>query len=673
MLGRILLAGAALLGLGVSGLTHAQEGEDTQAPVFEAPTVEAVSDSAETLGPPTLEPKPQIIPVEAFADNSDLSSAMLSPNGDKFAARAELEGISYIVLFDAETRKPTGKISTGEKIDLEWFRWAGNDKILFSVSKQGKFQREDVRYTRLYSVNLADLTQAYIGRKEPIVDGDNVIHVAKDGSYALVSMQRTVYDYPSVFKMELRDGGIKREIQTKREGVWTWHADSAGVVRIGYGWARDRLRIFYRSSEDNDLDMVGKYKDGETANSYWDVAYVKPGSDLGYVLEGTKGGRVALKTFDFATRESIETVYENDKWDVDLVAFSDDGQPKFAEFVDDRDQIVWFEEEGKRWQRVLEGALPQEMVRITSQSEDGSRMLVWGGGENDPGALYVFTPETKQLNQFAELRSRVDFRQLARPMPVSYEARDGTDIRAYLTLPRGREAKDLPLIIMPHGGPYGVRDQLRYDDDVQLLANRGYAVLQPNYRGSGGYGRAFSRLGRGQIGRAMQDDLDDAMDWAVEQGFAAADKVCVVGGSYGGYAALWAVIRNPERYRCAASWAGVTDWDSQLKYDRNFFTRKGGKRWRERIEGDEEFDLDEVSPVEFGEGLNRPVLLAHGKDDNNVPFSQFKKMRNATKDAPMPPEMLVIEDEGHSFSSPENKKIWYDRLIAFLEKNNPAQ
>ncbi|GAA4643415.1 S9 family peptidase [Pontixanthobacter gangjinensis] len=657
MFRRLVLGCAAVLGNCLSVASYAQEAATIEVPTFEAPVLEA---------------KPPIIPVEAFADNSNLSSAKLSPSGDKFIARVELEGISYIVLFDAETRQPTGKISTGDKIDLEWFRWAGNDKILFSVSKQGKFFGDDVRYTRLYSVNLIDFTQTYIGRKEPIVEGDNVIHVADDGSYALVSMQRTIYDYPSVFKFELSEDGSAREIQTRREGVWTWVADSAGVVRIGYGWSRNRMRIYYRSNDDNDLDMVGKFKEDEAAKTFWDVAYVKPGSDLGYVLEGTKGGRVALKTFDFGTRESVETVYENEKWDLDLVTFTDDGQPQYAAFTDDRDQIVWFTEEDKRRQRMLERALPQEMVRITSQAANGSRMLVWAGGENDPGALYVFTPETKRLDQFTEMRSQVNFEYLARPMAVDYEARDGTEIRAYLTLPRGREAKGLPLIIMPHGGPYGVRDQLRYDDDVQLLANRGYAVLQPNYRGSGGYGRAFSRLGNGQIGRKMQDDLDDAMDWAVKQGFAAADRVCVVGGSYGGYAALWAIIRNPERYQCAASWAGVTDWDSQLKYDADFFSRKGGKRWRERVEGEDDFDLDEVSPAEFGEKLNRPVLLAHGEDDNNVPFSQFKKMRNATKNAPMPPELLVIEDEGHSFSKPENKKIWYDRLIAFLEKNNPA-
>ena len=154
-------------------------------------------------------------------------------------------------------------------------------------------------------------------------------------------------------------------------------------------------------------------------------------------------------------------------------------------------------------------------------------MLVSAGNEGDPGVLYFYDAETRQLNEFAQFRPELDFRMLAKPKPVSYTARDGTLIRAYLTLPKGRDPQGLPLIIHPHGGPFGVRDKLRYDDHVQFLANRGYAVLQPNFRGSGGYGTAFYEKGEGEVGRGMQDDLDDAMDWAVAEGIADPARVCI--------------------------------------------------------------------------------------------------------------------------------------------------
>ncbi len=633
-------------------------------------------DDATAAATEPSEPRPPLIPTAAFAGGSVLRQAALSPDGQQIAAIVDIEGIAHIVLLDPVTLKPTGKFGVDDKNDIEWFQWAGNDKVLVSISSIGEFDREDVLYTRLIVANLRAGTGSLLeprgaGKRQSVVDGDNLLFVDDQGRYALVSMQDTVYDYPSVFRFDLDEGRAIETVQSPRDGVWNWYADDAGVVRIGTGWFQNRLRVFYRENAGADLRLIGRLKEDEAEEGFWDVAAVISGSDRGYVLRENEEGRVGLHLFDYAKREIVETVYENPDWDIDEVTIRD-GKPFAAYFTDDRDRVVWFDEDRKRWQESLDKAAAEEQSWITSIAKDNSRMLVWGGGESDPGAMYVFTPAQKALTQLVEMRPKVDFRQLARPKPVKYTARDGVEIRAYLTLPRGREAKGLPLILLPHGGPYGVRDKLRYDDMVQLLANRGYAVLQPNFRGSAGYGESFSELGSGQIGRKMQDDLDDAIDWAIAQGIAAKDRVCVVGGSYGGYAALWAAIRNPERYRCAASWAGVTDFDAQLKYDRNFFTRNGGRRWRERVVGEGEFDLDSISPASNAHRLTRPILLAHGEDDNNVPFSQFKKMRNALEKTDAEVDYLVIKDEGHSFSKPENEQAWYDALEAFLAKHNPA-
>ncbi|MFZ1744022.1 MAG: prolyl oligopeptidase family serine peptidase [Pontixanthobacter sp.] len=657
----VVIIGAILLPTQIFGQEAVQQGK------ISATEAASATDTA-------AEARPPVIPVAHFAQNNQLSGARLSPDGKNMVIKVEVQGKPFIVVIDPSTQTVITKFGVGEKVDLEWFRWAGNDRILFSVSSLGEFFGEETRFTRLYVVNFVADTAAYIGRKENVVQGDDVIYVADDGSYALVSMQKTPYDYPSVFRFELKDDGDVSVVQRPREGVWNWYADNDGVVRLGTGWLRKRLRVHYRSGPDEDIKLIARLREDDEEERFWDISQIVSGSDEGYVLQEGDNGRVGIRRFNYATREVVDTFYENPDWDIDSVTLRD-GVPVAAYYTDDRDRAVWFEDGRKREYAALEKTLKEDEVWITSRAEDGSRMLVWAGGEADPGALYIYTPGERRLDQFAEYRPSLDFTQLARPKPVTYSARDGTEIRAYQTLPRGREAKNLPLILLPHGGPYGVRDRLDYDDDVQLLANRGYAVLQPNYRGSDGYGKAFTELGTGQIGRAMQDDIDDAMDWAVKQGIADANRVCVVGGSYGGYAAIWAVIRNPERYRCAASWAGVTDWDSQLKYDANYFSRKGGKRWRERVEGDGdgEFNLDQVSPVELGKTLGRPLLLAHGKDDSNVPFSQFKKMRDASKNAPMPPELLEIADEGHSFSKPDNKKVWYEHLIAFLAKHNPAE
>jgi dipeptidyl aminopeptidase/acylaminoacyl peptidase len=228
------------------------------------------------------------------------------------------------------------------------------------------------------------------------------------------------------------------------------------------------------------------------------------------------------------------------------------------------------------------------------------------------------------------------------------------------------------LIILPHGGPYGVRDTLDYNTEVQFLANRGYAVLQPNFRGSDSYGEEYYKRGEGQIGRAMQDDLDDGMDWLEKEGTIDPARVCVVGTSYGGYAAMWSVIRNPERYRCAASFAGVTDFKSQLKYDGKFVKSRYARAWRDKVRGAEDFDLDTVSPAQNAEKLTRPLLIAHGDEDSTVPYSQFTKMMKALKKAKKTVDNHTYKGEGHGFDDSVNKKDWLDRLEAFLAKHNPA-
>lgn len=636
-------------------------------------TANADTDTAASPPATEAETRPPLIPARHFADRNQFRSIKLSPDGSTIAFEGTFDGKSKIVLMDAATREPIGSIPIEDKLEFEWFRWAGSDKIILSVSYAGEFMGADVRYTRLILIHTKEYWAELLGRKNGVVEGDNVIHVAKDGSYALVSVQASIYDYPSVFRYDLDRKTAIRSIQGPRDGVWNWVADNTGVVRMGTGWQGRQLRVFYRSRDGEALKLIGKLKEGDEASKFWSVAQIVSGSDRGYGIGAKEeGGRVGLHIYDYTTGEIVETVYENADWDVDDVLWRDN-KPLAVFYTDDRDRVVWFDDKQKQLYDSLGKALPEEEIWITSRAEDDSRMLVWAGGPADPGAIYVFTPGERRMAQLNELRPRIDFRQLARPKAVSFKARDGVRIQAYLTLPRGREAKDLPLIVMPHGGPFWVRDTLSYRDEVQLLANRGYAVLQPNFRGSGGYGEAFHQLGAGQIGRKMQDDLDDAMDWAVAQGIADKGRACLVGGSYGGYAAIWGVIRDPDRWRCAASWAGVTDWDRMLRYDRKFLSRKRGQDWKGLIEGDGSGTLDEVSPYRLAAQLKRPLLLAHGTEDTNVPFSQFRSMRDAAaKGAAVAPQLLVIEDEGHSFSTPENEGTWYETLEKFLAQHNPA-
>lgn len=629
--------------------------------------------------PRPSEAPPPRIPAANFADSSNLSRPKLSPDGSLIVIHSTAAQDWSLYVLDSATRALRRKLHLPEKNDLEWYRWAGNGKLLVSVSGMQDIYGEDYKFTRLFMFDIATGQVNLIGSKTQGLDGDDLLFTDPEGRFVLLSMAASVFDYPAVWRFPLENGmtgkGVK--VQDPKGSIFTWFADLDGVVRMGFeSRGAGKLGIWYRKTRNDPLRLVGKLTEDSTEDDILDIIAITGGSDQGYVLKKDDSGHVALRRFDFSTRTAGETVFAAPGWDVDDYDYDErTGEPVAAYYTDDRDRVVWFDPELKKAQARIDRALKGSDAWIYSRSRDGSKMIVWAGHEDDPGVYFFYDAKKATMDQLFVSKPKLDPALLVSPKPISFTARDGTAIHGYLALPRGREAKKLPLVVLPHGGPYGIRDLLDYSTEVQFLANRGYAVLQPNYRGSGGYGEAFEGLGKGQIGRKMQDDIDDAMDWAVAQGIADPARVCVVGSSYGGYAALWAVIRNPERYRCAASFAGVTDWKAQLRYDNDFFTPKGARKWRDRVAGGDgasAFDLDLVSPAKQAGRLTRPVLLTHGDDDSNVPFKQFKAMRDAAAKAGKPIETVVFPGEGHGFDKPEDEIKWLETLEAFLARNNPA-
>ena len=564
------------------------------------------------------------------------------------------------------------KIPLEEDQSLRWFKWVGKDRLLISLVVPITSNWAEGRVSRLFVADLATGQTYYVGPRSQWLEGDEVLYADPAGEFLLLSVVPGQWLEPEVWRFRLDGTDTKGEKVQARRGIWQWIADDSGVVRVGLGYENQKIKVWYRKEPGDELRLIARVR-ADDEDEMWGVVHILKGTDQGLVLEPGDSGRLALRRYNYATRELGEVVYENPEWDLSEVELDDDGKPLAVHFTDDADRVVWLDPAIARLQASLEKALGAGQVTIAERALDGSRLLIAKGGASDPGGWYVYTAATGELSEFAQIRPGLDPRTLAGVKPVTYPARDGTPIRAYLTLPPGRDAKDLPLIVLPHGGPYGVRDKLQYSDEVQLLANRGYAVLQPNYRGSEGFGEAFEDLGKGEIGRRMQDDLDDAVDWAVAQGIADSTRVCLVGASYGGYAALWGVIRNPEKYRCAASFAGVTEWDRQLTYSSDFLSRKDRRSWRERVRGeDDSFDMDAVSPARHVAKLTRPILLAHGKKDRTVPFSQFERMRDALARAEVKSaQFLILDEAAHGFVRPEDEQAWYDKLIAFLDRHNP--
>ncbi len=640
------------------------------ASLFSSPDIHA-----QTVAASEERPIPPLIPSEIFVDRGYFRSPIISPDGQRMVFRERIGKETYVGIKPVDG-DAISRIAIPDKHTLNWYRWASDEWLLISINGIAEVFDMPMPISGLIAYNRVTQKSHKLGPQRQGIEGDDILYVDPNGEYLLMGMQRTIFDYPSVYRIRIADNELTEIVKPQNE-VWEWLADDQGVVRIGLAHDRRATRIYYRRSNDAEFRLISKIKDNaddeSKEESLLDISRIVSGKDEGYVLSNKGTGRFALYKFNYLTREIGELVFGHPENDISSFSLNADGTAlESVRYTDSRDRIVWFDPILKKRQATLDSALPGQEAWIQSKSRDGSRFIVYTTSPTDPGSYALFEPKAGRLHRFAAVNDRIDTDLLATTEYVRYTARDGLEIPAYLTLPVGRKAQGLPLIILPHGGPYWVRDTLDYHTEVQFLANRGYAVLQPNFRGSDSYGEEFFKKGEGQIGRAMQDDLDDGMDWLVKQGIVDPARVCIVGASYGGYAAMWGIIRNPERYRCGASFAGVTDFKSQLKFDSKSLKSRYAREWRSKVQGEKDFDLDLVSPAQNAARLNRPLLLTHGDEDSTVPYSQFKKMVEALRKAKKPVESHSYEGEGHGFEDSANEKDWLDRLEAFLAKHNPA-
>ena len=309
----------------------------------------------------------------------------------------------------------------------------------------------------------------------------------------------------------------------------------------------------------------------------------------------------------------------------------------------------------------------KEFVDFIDFSQDGGRLVFKVSSDRDPGAYYLLDTHTLQATKLFAAMKWIDPKQMAERRPIRFSASDGMQLAGFLTLPPGRGEKNLPMVLMPHGGPYGIRDTWFFDSDAQFLANRGYAVLQVNFRGSGGRGVDFEHAGYRQWGGRIQQDLIDGVRWAIAQHYADPRRICSYGGSFGGYSALMTVIRAPKLFQCAIGYAGV--YDLGLLFDKGNIQRHAwGQSYLETVLGKDQASLDANSPDKLVDKITVPVLLIHGKDDEQAPFAGAEAMREALKKANKPFEWMAKSGERHGFYDVDNNVARLQKIEAFLAK-----
>jgi dipeptidyl aminopeptidase/acylaminoacyl peptidase len=424
---------------------------------------------------------PKAIPTEVLARSSLISGPALSPDGLKMLASLGGTNKSELGLRFIETGA-VRRFALPKGFEVSGYRWAGDGRVLISLGKSTDYFGEQAYMTRLVAYDVATRQSEFIGKREQGLIGDDILYVDPAGAWILLSIQKTVYDWPSVYRVDLASGDMK-EVVSPRSGTQRWFADASGFVRAGIGFDReqDRWKMIYRGPGGSFRTV----STGKGENVPQGELRFAPDSDQGFIVSAPDNGRDSIYAFDFSTLRMGALVYAAPQNDISGFALSRDGKTvEAAYYTDVRDRVQWFDPAMKEIQAALDGSVGKKEAWIVSKSNDRTRVLVLVTGTNDPGSYYYFHVANSTMQRLAQINPGVQGYTLAEAKPVSYKARDGLAIHGYLTLPRGRAAKGLPLIVMPHGGPYGVRDNGDYDPEVQLLANRGYAVLQPNYRGS---------------------------------------------------------------------------------------------------------------------------------------------------------------------------------------------
>lgn len=623
------------------------------------------------LAPAMAEP----IPAEHFAQLPFFDDPELSPDGKHLAARLAVKGKQYlgiISLFDAKTSPVI--LSTG-KVDLHDWSWINNDWLVLNVGAAAPVgDVHDWYLSRIITMDRTGMKINHPGWKEAAQNAGDVLWIARDGRpELLLSMQTSIYTnyegfWPKVVRVDATDGRI-RQVLKPFEGIIDWYADGDGLVRMGLGYADGgrRARLVYRDREG------AMFRTIDRADSRKDESLIRPALFLPEpgkaVAFSNKDGFDALYEFDLTKLALGKQIFTAPGYDIGGIVRNKAANGYAGIHVTrERSRIEWLDPEFAAIQQEIDKAVgPDRNAVIVSRSRDTSSMIVKVGGPDQPGAFYWYDPEVGTMKSLGWVSNVFKGRRLAPVRTVRYKARDGLEIPAILTLPRNRPAKALPLIVLPHGGPEA-RDEESWDWWVQFLADRGYAVIQPNYRGSTGYGAEFLSKGDGQWGLAMQDDLNDAVTWLAQEGIADPKRVCMVGASYGGYAAMRAAQRDGALYRCAISYAGVSDLKSMLAYDRRFLLgTRFADSWRESAP-----DLKAVSPLYHAGDFSAPILIMHGKEDLRVPVKQSREMVEKLRAAGKPVDYIEQPEGDHHFSREADRLELLKAMEAFLAKHNPA-
>ncbi len=610
----------------------------------------------------------QRLPVEAFSTLPGYEQAVLSPDLKYLAYLYPIKGRRHLVIQSASGGGNPVIVPPGKDADIFALDWANDERLLVSYELKDHVEGLIVSFTRLIAINHDGSDARSVVRKKSVYSGrargqfetQIVDFLPDDREHILLALDDDLDGTRDVVKINIYNGN-ERKLVSRKSGVQYWLADQNGDARLGWGYLDSEFVVKYKNPVSGIWDKVSKtqwHKDGYRAVGF--------DRDPRFAFAtGPISGRTGLVKLDLTNGDVVQKLFTHPRVDLDAVVF-DASRRRIVgvRYTDEHSVTKYFDPAYQQIQNRINAAAPSAINQITDPHPKHGVYLVHSSGGQQRSGYYLFNARTDQFYLVAPTGPKISPTQIVHKRPVSYRARDGQLIHGYLTVPKNRSPINLPVVVMPHGGPKS-RDDQHYDYWSQFVANRGYAVFQPNFRGSTGYGAAFEKAGEKQWGGLMQDDVTDGAEWLIREGIANANQLCIVGWSYGGYSALMGAVKTPDLYKCAASVNGVTKLPSMVTHDKKFL---GGTAWTKDMALDGE-RRKAVSPYHQIDKIKIPILLVADKEDARVPYQQSKSMYQALKRKGIDTTYIQTDGGGHSLDHQAARQAMLEGLEIFLDKN----
>ncbi len=621
--------------------------------------------------------KNQLLPLEAFASIPDVSHVTMSPNGKLIASLVRLntdkQQGAIINILDIDTRESIFPVQTdNEKFVILSMSWASDDLLLVEAKFPAVRYGTPTTETRIitYSVSKKKISNllSRFGLKKfkwmPQIQSNIIDYLPNDEKHIFLGINGlgNKPQYESVIQVNLNNGNVRFK-QPAESNITDWVTDRQNRIRIGIYRKDTQYRIYEQADAHKDRRILWEFEAFEE-DQVWPMGFAED-KDILYVQAYHEGYEAIFKVNLQDPKLTKELVFSKEFSDVNGSLIYSKLKKKVIGIDDgDESEYTFWDKEYIGLANGLNKALPDYRNYITQFSENERRYIVYSTNAKEAGIYFFGDRDAGQLLPIAYRYKQLSPDVLADTEILTYQARDGLEIQAFLTTPKGQEAKNLPTIIFPHGGPISY-DSNSFDYWTQFFANRGYAVLRMNFRGSAGYGYDFMKAGLKNWGLDMQNDVEDGTRWLIERGTADPNKICIVGASYGGYAALMGVATTQDLYQCAVSVAGVTDIEYLVKSSRRYTNFEIVKK---QI-GDDYDALYERSPLSKAKDINVPVLLIHGDKDRVVRVQHSEDMFDELEDLNKPVEYIELENGDHYLSNNKHRINTFMAIEAFLQKN----